>query len=81
MLLNTCSSHSKYFLKGNFTQFSFPSLCVLLEGNIKMVEAEDGEIVYNEESVKRRVCKVSDVASPTRKRLGRKQEILMFTPF
>ena len=48
MLLNTCSSHSKYFLKGNFTQFSFPSLCVLLEGNIKMVEAEDGETVYND---------------------------------
>ena len=48
MLLNTFSSHSKYFfLKGNFTQFSFSSLCVLLEGNIKMVEAEDGEIVYN----------------------------------
>ena len=47
MLLNTCSSHSKYFLKGNFTQFSFPSLCVLLEGDIKMVEAEDGETVYN----------------------------------
>ena len=37
------------FLKGNFTQFSFPSLCVLLEGNIKMVEADDGEIVYNDE--------------------------------
>ena len=48
MLLNTFSSHSKYFLKGNFTQFSFPSLCVLPEGNIKMVEAEDGEIVYND---------------------------------
>ena len=48
MLLNTCSSHSKYFLKGNFTQFSFPSLCVLLEGDIKMVEAEDGETVYND---------------------------------
>ena len=49
MLLNTCSSHSKYlFLKGNFTRFSFPSLCVLLEGNIKMVEAEDGETVYND---------------------------------
>ena len=48
MLLNTCSSHSKYFFKGNFTQCSFPSLCVLLEGNIEMVEAEDGEIVYND---------------------------------
>ena len=48
MLLNTCSSHSKYFLKGNYTQFSFPSLCVLLEGDIKMVEAEDGETVYND---------------------------------
>ena len=48
MLLNTFSSQLKYVFLGNFTQFSFPSLCVLPEGNIKMVEAEDGEIVYND---------------------------------
>ena len=35
------------FFQENFTQFSFPSLCVLLEGNIEMVEAEDGETIYN----------------------------------
>ena len=46
MLINTFTSHSKYFfLKGNYTQFSFPSLCVLLLGNIKMTEAGVGETV------------------------------------
>ena len=48
MLLNTFSPQLKYVFLGNFTQFSFPSLCVLPEGNIKMVEAEDGEIVYHD---------------------------------
>ena len=36
------------FFQENFTQFSFPSLCVLLEGNIEMVESEDGERLYND---------------------------------
>ena len=36
------------FFQGNFTQFSFPSLCVLLGGNIEMVESEDGERLYND---------------------------------
>ena len=49
MPLNTFNSHSKYFfLKGNYTQFSFPSLCVLLLGNIKMTEAGVGETVCND---------------------------------
>ena len=36
------------FFLGNFTQFSFPSLCVLPEGKVKMVEAKNGEIVHND---------------------------------
>ena len=37
-----------FFLKWDYTQFSFPSLCVLLLGNIKMTEAGVGETVCND---------------------------------